>query len=233
VEITEAIIPAPVFMTGSDLARALQDLGAPLSALSLRRDEIFDWQVPDQSLGGASAGRERVLFNIIVHNNIAGQQTEPQQPQVDTQLIALEKLAKADPELRRHRLFWNALSDAKQGRKLARRQRQLLNIAWQRVGPGRKNRRIAPRQTRPTPLKLPFHQTARAATMSRPAYSHWLEREGGSTLGNINLTHVGQRLRRSASAQPQRDDRSLAPKRDDSWLPKLRPTMTDTDSGDD
>lgn len=231
-EITEAIIPAPVFMTGSDLARALQDLGAPLSALSLRRDEQFDWQIPDQPLGGSTAGRERVLFNIIVHNNIAGQQTEPQQPQTDPQLLALEKLAKADPELRRHRLFWNALSDAKQGRKLARRQRQLLNIAWQRVGPGRKNRRMSPRPMRPAPLKLPFHQTARAATMSRPAYSRWLEREGGSALGNISLTQIGQRLRGS-SAQPQRDERSLAPKRDDSWLPKLRPTMTDTDSGDD
>lgn len=227
-EITEAIIPQPVYLTGEALRGALREIGAPLGALSPRADQIYDVTVPNQEI---RPGQESILFNLIVHRTSGAQQPQPQPLAPSPQLLALERLALADPGLRRHTQLWQAINLAKSGRALGRRQQMLLDVAWGQLGnKARREPRLTPRPNRASQLRLPnYQQAARQTELPAPAYATWIELQSSAALGNVNLRELHQRLR---PHQPQRANPT--PKRDDeSLMCHLRPGHSDTDSGDE
>lgn len=226
-EITEAVIPQPIYLTGEALRGALREVGAPLGALSPRADQIYDATVPGQEL---RPGQESILFNLIVHRT-PGSQLQ-QQPMVPSpQLLALERLAQGDPGLKRHTQFWQALNEAKSGRAIGRRQQMLLDMAWGRLGNNaRREPRQTPRPNRASQLRLPnYQQAARQTAQPAPAYAAWVELQSNPALGNVNLRELHQRLSnpppRRANPAPRRDDNSL--------MRHMRPGHGDTDSGDE
>ncbi len=227
-DITEAIIPQPVYLTGEALRSALREMGAPLGNLNFRRDERADASLPSQEL---RHGQERILFNLIVHTVPGAQPSVPQPPAPSPQLLALERLAARDPGLKRHKQFWQALHEAKAGRAIGRRQQMLLDLAWGRLGNmARRQPRLTPRPARAAALRLPdYTQAARQTASPAPAYAAWMELQSSPALGNVNLRALHQHLSphqpRRANPTPQRDDSSL--------LRHLRPGHSDTDSGDE
>lgn len=229
-DITEAIIPQAIFLSGETLRGALREMGAPLGALSPRRDQIYDATVPGQEL---RPGQENILFNVIVHRTPGLQEQPQQQPLAPSpQLLALERLALADPGLKRHSLFWQALNEAKAGRAIGRRQQMLLDMAWGRLGnKARRQSRLTPRPTRAEQLRLPNYQrAARQAALPAPAFAAWVALESSPALGNVNLRTLHQQLSQN---QPRRGN-SLTPKRDDNSLMRhMRPGHGDSDSGDE
>lgn len=231
-DITEAIIPPPVYLSGEALRSALREMGTPLGMLPFRRDERADATVPGQEL---RHGQERILFNLIVHTMPGAQPAVPQPPAPSPQLLALERLALADPGLKRHKHFWQALHEAKAGRAIGRRQQMLLDMAWGQLG---NKARRQPRPTvRPTPrpartaaARLPdYTRAARQTAAPAPAYAAWMELQSSPALGNVDLRalhrHLSPNQPRRANPTPQRDDSSL--------MRHLRPGHSDTDSGDE
>ncbi|MBP7253708.1 MAG: hypothetical protein KBA75_09520, partial [Alphaproteobacteria bacterium] len=220
--------PQPVYLTGEALRSALREIGAPLGALSPRAGQIYDATVPGQEL---RPGQESILFNLIVHRT-PGSQSPQQQPMAPSpQLLALERLALGDPGLKRHALFWQALNEAKSGRAIGRRQQMLLDMAWGRLGnKARREPRLTPRPNRASHPRLPnYQQAARQAAQPAPTYAAWVELQSSPALGNVNLHELRQRLGnnqpRRANPTPKRDDNSL--------LRHMRPSNSDTDSGDE
>ncbi len=215
-EITQVLIPPPVFLSGNELTRKLREWDAPLEMPAPRQLQFFD------AATLPPPGREHLLFHLLIHRSATEPQPEarlPVMPQATGQLRTLHQLAQTDPGLRRHARFWQALREAINGQQLKPRQEQLLDIAWRRLGRRRSRSRLVPGGLKQDRLRQPWRESSRQHTQSASAFTAWQRQQAAPAP--------------RAQTRPRRDERSLAPTRDDSWLPKLRPTFSDTDSGDD
>lgn len=216
-EITEIVIPAPRFLKSKNLTRALIEADIPEAALALL---AADFRLPEQLL----------LDNRIVASIVIRRQEDPlplRRPrQIRTaprqiprasypQLELLETRARREPALRRHRHFWLSLEDAKAGRRLALRQRQLLELAWKKL------ERIRRQQS------VNFSVHGRRLTRTTHAFARWLdvlfnETAPAPTAGS-STPHRRANEAVLADMTPQRHDIEH----------RRRPNFTDTDSGDE
>lgn len=218
-EITEAIIPAPRFLNAKALARQLTEAGIPEAALGLLAP---DFRLPDQLLLDG-----RIVASIVIRRkedplplrrprqNVANAPRQTPRPSYP-ELGLLEFRARREPSLRRHRHFWHSLEEAKAGRRLARRQRQLLELAWKKL------ERLRQRQA------VNFNVHGRRLTRSRQAFARWTE---------ILMSENSPSTLTPGANKPQRRSNDavladMAPQRHDPEH-RLRPHFTDTDSGDE
>lgn len=224
-EITEAIIPAPRFLNSKSLARALAEAEIPTAALGLL---AADFRLPEQLLLDG-----RIVASIVVRRKddplpqrkprrtIAAARQAPRAsyPQLDV----LERRARREPSLQRHRRFWHSLEDAKAGRHLSLRQRQLLEAGWKKL------ERMRRRQL------LYFTVHGRRMTSTVSFFAYWLARMRGENQGAAPVIPVTAAT--PAVGAPSRRSQDvmladMAPQRQDIEQ-RRRPHFTDTDSGDE
>ncbi len=216
-EITEAIIPAPRFLKAKSLTRALAEAGMPEAALGLL---AADFRLPEQLLVDG-----RIVASIIIRRKndplplrksrprlaaVRRQAPLPSYPQLDL----LERRARRELIARRHRQFWQSLEDAKAGRRLARRQRQLLELAWKKL------ERIRQRQT------VNFGVHGRRLTQTSRAFARWLSWLYDEPASAPAASTTPQRRANEAALA------DLTPQRQDIEHHR-RPNFTDSDSGDE
>lgn len=217
-EITEVVIPAPRFLKSKNLARALVEADIPEAALGLLAP---DFRLPEQLLIDG-----RVVASIVIRRKDDPlPQRRPRQMRTAAprqtprasypQLHLLEARARRELILRRHRQFWQSLEDAKAGRQLARRQRQLLELAWKKL------ERIRRQQS------VNFSVQGRRLTRTPRAFARWLD----------VLFNETKPAPAAGSSTPQRRANEavladMAPQRHDIEH-RRRPVFTDTDSGDE